>query len=152
MVFNWSLSDSKSVQVSRTLLNILADFNDTVGWMISAHLPISSSSNSLTKSIGIVLSALITIGITVTFMCHSFFSYLASYKYLCLFVFFLLSLCVSPGRQSPRFGRCFSFRVWLSQSLVFWLECGDLFVSQNLSEFCASHSPSRILFCAYNIY
>ena len=30
MVFHWSLSDSKSLQVSRSLLNILADFNNAV--------------------------------------------------------------------------------------------------------------------------
>ena len=37
MVFHWSLSDSKSPQVSRTLLSILADLNNAVVWMISAH-------------------------------------------------------------------------------------------------------------------
>ena len=35
MVFLWSLSDIKSLQVSRTLLTILADLNDAV---VSLHL------------------------------------------------------------------------------------------------------------------
>ena len=34
MVFHWSLSDSKSRQVSRTLLSILADLNNGVVWMV----------------------------------------------------------------------------------------------------------------------
>ena len=32
MVFHWRLSDSKSPQVSRTLLNILAVFNTAFFW------------------------------------------------------------------------------------------------------------------------
>ena len=36
MVFHWSLSDSKSPQVSRTLLNILAVLNNAVVWNNSA--------------------------------------------------------------------------------------------------------------------
>ena len=66
--------DSKSPQVSRTLLSILAELNSTVISMVSARRPISNSSNPLTNSLGIVLSAPITIGITVTFMFHSFIS------------------------------------------------------------------------------
>ena len=38
MVFNWNLSDSKSPQVSRTLLSILADLNNTVVWTVSPVL------------------------------------------------------------------------------------------------------------------
>ena len=45
MVFNWSLSDSKSPQVSKTLLSNLAVFNNTVVWMVST-LPLLSRSSS----------------------------------------------------------------------------------------------------------
>ena len=41
MVFHWSLSDSKSPYVSRTLLSILADLNDAIVWMVSTRPPIS---------------------------------------------------------------------------------------------------------------
>ena len=41
---------------------------------------ISNSSSSLTKALGIVPSAPITIGITITLMLHSFFSSLARFK------------------------------------------------------------------------
>ena len=39
MVFHWSLSDSKSPQVSRTLFNILAVLNNAVVWMVSTRPP-----------------------------------------------------------------------------------------------------------------
>ena len=75
MVFHWSLIDCKSLQVSRTLLSVLADFNNTVVWMVSAGRPISNSFSSLTKTLGILPpNAPITVGITVTFIFLSFFS------------------------------------------------------------------------------
>ena len=74
MVLLRSLSDSKSPQVFRTLLNILADLNNTVVWMVSTCPLISKSSSPCTNIIGIVSSALITctMGIIVTFMFHIF--------------------------------------------------------------------------------
>ena len=45
MVIHWSLSDSKSPQVSRTLLNILVLLNNAVVWMVSTSPLISKSSN-----------------------------------------------------------------------------------------------------------
>ena len=51
---HWSLSDSKSIQVSSNLLGILADLNNAVVWMVSNRPLISNSSspciNSYTKS------------------------------------------------------------------------------------------------------
>ena len=40
MFFHWSLSDSKSAQVTRTLLGIL-DLNHAVVWMVFTHPLIS---------------------------------------------------------------------------------------------------------------
>ena len=45
MVFHRSLSDSKSAQVSITLLSILADLNTAVVWMVSARPLISDTSS-----------------------------------------------------------------------------------------------------------
>ena len=71
-----SSSDSKSPQVSRTLLSVLADLKNTVIKIVSAHPPISYSSSPFPKAFWIVPSAPITTGITVTFVFHSFyFSY-----------------------------------------------------------------------------
>ena len=82
MLFHWSLSDSRSPQVTRILISILADIID------SPTCPLISNSSSLcTNPLVTVLSALIAIGITVTFMFHSFLSSLAMCRYLSLFSF-----------------------------------------------------------------
>ena len=68
MDFHWSLSDSKSPQVSRTLLSILFVLNNTVVWMLSTR-PLTSKFSSPFNN----PKAPISIGIIVTFMFHSFF-------------------------------------------------------------------------------
>ena len=73
MVFHWSLSDSKSPQVSRTLLSILAVLNNAVVWMVSTHPPISKSSSPFSNPLVTVPNAPITMGIIFTCMFHSFF-------------------------------------------------------------------------------
>ena len=89
MVSHWSLSDSKSFQVSRTLISILADLNNAVVWMVSTRPLISKSSSPSTDLLVTVLRAPITIGITVTFMFHSFFfSFLTRSRCLCFFFAF----------------------------------------------------------------
>ena len=85
MVFHWSLSDSKSPQVSRTLLSILAVLNNAVVWMVSTRPPTSKSSGPFSISFVIVPNAPSTIGIIVTCMFHSFFNYLARSRYLSFF-------------------------------------------------------------------
>ena len=69
-----------------------ADINNTVLWMVSVRPPISNSSSSFTKPLGIVPSATITNGITVTYMFHSSFSSLARSQYLSWFCFLWFSL------------------------------------------------------------
>ena len=71
MVSHWSLSYRKSPQVFRTLLSILADLNKAVVWMISTCPLISKSSSPLVT----VPRAPIIIGVTDTFMFHSFFQF-----------------------------------------------------------------------------
>ena len=85
MVFHWSLSDSKSPQVSRTLLSILAVLNNVVVWMVSTLPPISKSSSPYSNPLVTVPKALITIGIIVTCLLHSFFNYRARSRYLSFF-------------------------------------------------------------------
>ena len=82
MVFHRSLSDSKSLQVSRTFPSIQVDLNNAVVWMVSARLSIFNSSSFLTKLLETIPSTPITIGITVTFIFDSFFNSLARTKYL----------------------------------------------------------------------
>ena len=82
MVFTWSLSDSKSPQVSRTLLSILAVVNNVVVWIVSARPPTSKSSIPFSNLLVTVPNSPITIGIIVTCMSHSFFNSLARSRYL----------------------------------------------------------------------
>ena len=85
MVFHWRLSDSKSPQVSRTLLSILAVFNNAVVWMVSTRPPTSKSSRPFNNLLVTVPKAPITIGMIVTFMFHSFFNSVARSRYSSLF-------------------------------------------------------------------
>ena len=94
MIFHWRLSDSKSPQVSRTLLSILAVFNNAVVWMVSTRPPTSKSSRPFNNPLVNVPNAPITNGTIVTFMFHSFFN--------------------SPARSRnlSLFSRSFSFSLW----------------------------------------
>ena len=85
MVFHWSLSDSKSPQVSRTLLSILAVLSNAVIWIVSTRPLTFKSSRPYNNPLVIVPKAPITIGTTVTFMFHSFFNSLARSRYLSFF-------------------------------------------------------------------
>ena len=84
MVSQRNLSNRKYLQVSRTLLSILADLNNPIVWMVSTRPIISDSSIPLTKTFGIVPNESVTIGITVIFLFHSCFSPLARSKELTL--------------------------------------------------------------------
>ena len=85
MVFHWSLSDSKSPQVSRTHLSILAVLSNADIWIVSTHPPISKSSRPFNNPLVTVPNAQNTIGTIVTFIFHSFFISLARSRYLSFF-------------------------------------------------------------------
>ena len=91
MVFHRHLSDIKSPQVSRTLLSILAVFNNVVVWMVSTRPPTSESSRPFNNPSITVPKAPID-----TFMFHSFFISLGRSRYLSFF------------------SHSFSFILWLS--------------------------------------
>ena len=77
MVAHCSLSDSNSPHVSGTLLSILTVLNNAVVWMVSTRPLILKSSNPFTNPLVTIPRAPIAIGITITFMFHSFFNFLA---------------------------------------------------------------------------
>ena len=110
MVFHWSLGDSKSPQVSRTLLGILADLNNAVVWMVSIRPLISKSSSLFINPSLTVPRALITICINVTFMFHSFFNSFARSKYLS---FFSLSLNFTLWSTETEKSTIFKFSFFL---------------------------------------
>ena len=99
MVFHWSLSDSKSPQVSR-----LAVLNNAVVWMVSTRPPTSKSSSSFSNSLVAVPNAPITIGIIVTCMFHSFFQFPSKVEVLILlFTFFQFYSVVSRDSKVDYF-------------------------------------------------
>ena len=113
MVFHWSLGDSKSHQVSRILLGILADLNNAVVWIVSIHHPISNFSIPLKKPLRTVVP--ITIGITITPMFYSFFKFSSKgqvFFSLSAFFYFQLEVC-RDGKvhytESYLFSFCFFF-------------------------------------------
>ena len=85
MAFHWSLSDSKSPQVSRTRLRILAVLSNAVISIVSTRPPTSKSPRSFNNPLVTVPKAPITIGTIVTFMFHSFFNSLARSRYVSFF-------------------------------------------------------------------
>ena len=97
MVFDWSLTDSKSPQIPTIPLGILANHNNSVVWMVSTRPPISNSSWALTKPLDIFPSAPITMDITAISSTIAFLvlwqglsSFLATSKSIILLLFYLL--------------------------------------------------------------
>ena len=97
MVFLWSLSDSKSPQVSRTRLRILAVLINAVVWIVSTRPPTSKSFRPFNDPLVIVPNAPIIIGTIVTFMFHSFFSSQARSRYLSFFSLSFIFILLSTG-------------------------------------------------------
>ena len=150
MVFYWSLSNSKSLQVSRTLLSILADLNNVVVWIVSTRPLFSKSSSPFINHLVTVPRAPITIDITVTFMFHSFFNSLARSKYLSFF-----SHSFNFTLRSARTAKSTILQVLLflliiirSGRLTEIKRCVWMWKSQSL---CVSHSSGQMLGCAYTI-
>ena len=81
IVFHWSLSDSKSPQVSRTFLSILSVLNNVVVWMVSTRLLISKSSIPYNNHLVPVPKEPIAIDIIVTFIIHISFNSQARSRY-----------------------------------------------------------------------
>ena len=152
MVYHCSLSDSKSPQFSRTRLSILADLNNAVVWMVFTRPLISKSSSPLTNPLVIVPRALISIGITVTFMFHSFFQ-IPSKVHLFIFLFAFLSvlLCDQPGQQSPQFGKFSCFLLLLLTISIFEIKW-SIFISKSQRSFYVSFSRINSELCIYHLF
>ena len=130
MVFHWSLSDSKSPQVFRTLLSILAVLNNAVVWMVSTRPPTSKSSSPFNNPLGTVPKEPIIIGIIVTFIFHSFFSSLAKSRYSSFSSHsFSFILGLAGTAKLTIFQILFLFCLLLG--LIFWSRLGDLSVCQS---------------------
>ena len=115
-------------------------------WMVSTCPVIFKSSSPFNNPLVTVPKAPITIGINVTFMCHSFsILYQGPGTYPS---FQFLSFFGQPGQQSPQFCKFYFFvYCWLLYSLVFWPRLGDLFVCQSPIYIYVCHSPGKMLRC-----
>ena len=153
MVFHWILSDSKSPQVSRTLLSILTVFNNAVVWMVSTRSPTSKSSKPFDDPLVTVSKASITIGIIVTFMFHSFFNSLARSRYLSLFSRSFSFILWSAGTADFLFFFFFFFFFWLIiirsglRAEIRWSVC----IWKSHGSLCVSFSRTGSGLCMYHL-
>ena len=108
MVFQWRLSDSKSPQVTRTHLTILAIFTNAVVWMVSTRPPTSKSHKPFNNPLVTVPKAPVTISIIVTFMFHSFFQFSSKVEVpISLFTFFQFYSVVIRDSRVDNFAHFF---------------------------------------------
>ena len=149
MVSLWSLIDSKSPQVSRTLLSILADLNNTVVWMVSTRPLISKSTSPCTSLLLTVSRASITIGITVTFMFNSFFNSLAKSGYLFLFSLSFNFILSSAETAKSTIRQVLVF-CWLLLGLVVWPR--SVCISKSQRSLCVSFSRTDSGLCIYHLF
>ena len=141
MVSHWSLSDSNPPQVSKTHPSILANLNNAVVWIVCNCPLIFKSSSPCINPLVTVPSAPITIGITITFMLHSFYSSLAKLRYLSLF---------SLSFSFTLFSKFFFLK--LSLGLIIWPKLNHSFVSKSQRILCISFSSMDSEVCIYHLF
>ena len=136
------VSDNKSLQVSRTLLIILADFNSAVVFMVSI-LPLISSSASPFSRVLETVSRFQWQLVSLTTSCSTTFSSsLARSRYFSMLsLSFIFTLWSAVTAKFTRYQEIFF--------LVSWPGFGDLFASQSPRDFHASHFLAQILVCPY---
>ena len=151
MVFHLRLSDIKSPQVSRTLLSILAVFNNAVVWMFSTRPPTSKSSRPFNNPLVIVPNAPLTI---VTFMFHTLFNSIARSRYFSLFSHSFCFILWSAGTAKSTILQIFFFFFFLLiikrsglLAEIRWSVC----MSKSHRSLCVSFSRTCAGLCIYNL-
>ena len=147
---HWSLRDSKSPQVFRTLLSILANLNNAVVWMISTRPLISKSSSFCTNPLVNVPSIQITIDITIIFMFHSFSILWLGLGSHLSFRFLSFSFTLGSTETVKSTIQQVLFFCWLSQGLFVWPRLDDLFVSHPPWILCVSFTRTDSELCIYH--
>ena len=152
MVFPWSLSDSKSPQVSRTRLRILAVLINAVVSKVSVRPPISKSSRPFNNPLFIVPNAPITIDTFVTFMFHSFFNSLARSRYLSFFSLSFRFILSSTGTaKSTILQILFLLLIMMRSGLlagIRWSVC----ISKSHRSLCVAFSMVGAWLCIYHLF
>ena len=151
MVFHRRLSDSKSPQVSRTLLSILATLINVV-WMVSTRLLYLCPSVPVPILWWLYQAQQLQL-VSLLLLCYVLF-FQFSNKVLVpisLFAFFQFYLVVSRDVK-VHYSACPPPFFLLLLGFFVWPRLSDAFVFQNPREVCAFHFPGRILGCAYTIW
>ena len=138
--------------IFRTLLSILANLNNAVVWMVSTHPLISKSSSPCTSSLVTVLSVPITIGITIVYMFHSFFSSLARSRYLSLFSLSFSFTLWSAGMAKSTIWQVLFFFFTITRSgclaMIGWSVC----ISKSQRILCISFSWTDSRLWIYHLF
>ena len=151
MAFHWSLSDSKSPQVSKTLLSILADPNDAIVWMVSTRPLFSNSSSPFTNPLVTIPSAPNTIGITVIFMSHIFSVLKQGLGTYLSFCFLSILHCDLPGRKLHNSAGSFFFLLTITRSgRLVEIRWSD-YISKSQKTLCVSFSRTDFGLCIYHL-
>ena len=152
MVSYWSLSDSRSPQVSRTRLRILAVLSNAVVWIVSTRPPTSKSSRPFNNPLVIVPKAPITIGTIVTFMFHSFFNSLARSRYLSFFSLYFSFILWSVRKAKSTILQILFFLLIIMRSGlpagVRWSVC----IIKCHRSLCESFSRTGAGLCIYHLF
>ena len=151
MVFHWILSDSKSPQVSRTLLSFLAVFNNAVIWTVSTRPPTSNSSRPVNNPLVTVSKAPITIGTIFTFIFHSFFQSSSKVEVLILlFTFFQFYSVLSRDSKVNNFVKSLFLLIIIKSGFLAemrWSVC----MSKSHRSLCMSFSRTSARLCIYHL-
>ena len=146
-----SLSDSKSLQVSRSRLRILAVLSNAAIWIVSTRSPSSKSSRPFNYPLVIVPKVPITIGTIVTFMFHSFFNSLARSRYLSFFAYyFRFILWSARTAKSTIFHIFFFLLIIISSGLLAGIRWSVCMLKPHRS-LCVSFSRSDAVLCIYHL-
>ena len=153
MVFHWSLSDSKSPQVSRNFLSILAVLNNVVVWLVSTRPPTSKSSSYFNNLLATVPKAPITIDIIVTFMFHSFFNSLERSRYLSFFSHSFSFILWSAETAKSTILQIFFlfFKIIIRSGLLAKIKC-TVCMSESHRSLCVSFSRRDAGLCKYHLF
>ena len=152
MVFRWSLSDSKSPQVSRTRLSVLAVLINAVVWIVSTRPPTSKSPRPFNNHLVTVPNAPITIGTIVTFMFHSFFYSLARSRYLSFFSLSFRFILWSAGTAKSKILQILFLLLIITKSGllagIWWSVC----MLKSHRSLCESFSRTGARLCIYHLF
>ena len=151
MVFHWTLSHSKSPQVSRTLLRILAILSNAVIWIVSTRLPNSKSSRPFNNPLVIVPKAPITTGTIVTFMFNSFFYSLVRSRYLSFFSHSFSFIPWSPEIAKSTILQILFFLLIIIRSGLLAEIKGSVCMSKSYRSLCVSFSRTDAGLCIYHL-